>query len=191
MTTTPAASKEHLHLHDSTPSFFGLVRGEFFKILRQWTTWILLVLLLGVIILPYIIEFTVPNVKGNIQTDPLHFFYDILSVGLSIVRVFTGIYLLILAARVVGLEYQLGTIRVLLSRGVGRLQLLFAKLTTMAIIAIILLIVGILFNLLLTIMLVAGVAGNLNSLSSLTSQFWSDSGIYVLSILLNMGVSIL
>ena len=61
----------------------------------------------------------------------------------------------------------------------------------MAIIAIILMIVGILFNLLLTILLIAGVAGNLNSLSSLTSQFWSDSVIYVLSILLNMGVSIL
>ena len=191
MTTTPAASKEHLHLHDSTPSFFGLVRGEFFKILRQWTTWILLVLLLGVIILPYIIEFTVPNVKGNIQTDPLHFFYDILSVGLSIVRVFSGIYLLILAARVVGLEYQLGTIRVLLSRGVGRLQLLFAKLLTLAIIALVLLVIGLVLNYLLTTILVAGVTGNLNAYSALNSQFWLDAWTYVLTILLNMAVTIL
>ncbi len=191
MTTTPTASKEHLHLHDSTPSFFGLVRGEFFKILRQWTTWILLVLLLGVIILPYIIEFTVPNVKGNIQTDPLHFFYDILSVGLSIVRVFSGIYLLILAARVVGLEYQLGTIRVLLSRGVGRLQLLFAKLLTLAIIALVLLVIGLVLNYLLTTILVVGVTGNLNAYSALNSQFWSDAWTYVLTILLNMTVTIL
>jgi ABC-2 type transport system permease protein len=190
-TTTPAASQEHLHIHNATPSFFGLVRGEFFKVFRQWTTWILLVLLLGVIILPYIIEFTVPNVKTNIQTDSLHFFYNILSVGLSIVRVFTGMFLLIVAARVVGLEYQLGTIRVLLSRGVGRLQLLFAKILTVTIIALILLVIGLVLNYLLTLLLVAVVTGNLNAYSALNSQFWSDAWTYVLTILLNMAVTIL
>jgi ABC-2 type transport system permease protein len=188
-TTTP--SQDQLHIHNATPSFFGLVRGEFFKVIRQWTTWILLVLLLGVIILPYIIEFTAPNVKTNIQTDPLHFFYNILSIGLAIVRVFTGIYLLIIAARMVGLEYQLGTIRVLLSRGVGRLQLLFAKLLTVAIIALILLIIGLALNYLLTLILVAGVTGNLNAYSALNSQFWSDAWTYVQTILLNMAVTIL
>jgi ABC-2 type transport system permease protein len=190
-TTTPTASEEHLHLHNATPSFFGLVRGEFFKVMRQWTTWILLVLLLVVIILPYIIEFTAPNVKTNIQTDPLHFFYNILSIGLAILRVFSGIYLLIVAARMVGLEYQLGTIRVLLSRGVGRLQLLFAKLLTVAIIALILLVIGLALNYLLTLILVAGVTGNLNAYSALNSQFWSDAWAYVLTILLNMAVTIL
>lgn len=190
-TTTSTASQEHLHLHNATPSFFGLVRGEFFKVLRQWTTWILLVLLLGVIILPYIIEFTAPNVKTNIQTDPLHFFYDILSIGLAILRVFSGIYLLIIAARMVGLEYQLGTIRVLLSRGVGRLQLLFAKLLTVSIIALILLVIGLALNYLLTLILVAGVTGNLNAYSALNSQFWLDARTYVLTILLNMAVTIL
>jgi len=159
------------------------VRGEFFKVFRQWTTWILLVLLLGVIILPYIIEFTVPNVKTNIQTDSLHFFYNILSVGLSIVRVFTGMFLLIVAARVVGLEYQLGTIRVLLSRGVGRLQLLFAKILTVTIIALILLVIGLVLNYLLTLLLVAVVTGNLNAYSALNSQFWLDAWTFVLTIL--------
>ena len=190
-TTTTTISEEHVHIHNSTPSFIGLVRGEFFKVFRQWTTWILLVLLLGVIILPYIIEFTVPNVKTNIQTDSLHFFYNILSVGLSIVRVFTGIFLLVITARIVGLEYQLGTIRVLLSRGVGRLQLLFAKLLTVAIIALILLVIGLVLNYLLTLILVAGVTGNLNAYSALNSQFWSDAWTYVLTILLNMAVTIL
>jgi len=136
ITPTPI---EQIQLHNAKPSFFGMVRGEFFKIRRQWTNLIMLVLLLGVIVLPFIIEMTAPNVKTNIQTNPLHFFYNTLSVGLSILRVFTGIFLLILTARTVGLEYQLGTIRVLLSRGVGRLQLLFAKLFTVALIALILL----------------------------------------------------
>lgn len=191
MTTTPTASEAQLHLHDATPSFFGLVRGEFFKIMRQWTTWILLVLYLGVLILPYIIEFTAPNVKANIQTDSLGFFYNVLSIGLSIVRVFSGIYLLVLAARIVGLEYQLGTIRVLLSRGVGRLQLLFAKLLTVAIVALILLVIGLVLNYLMSLILVAGVTGNLNAYSALNSQFWSDAWTFVWTILLNMAVTIL
>jgi ABC-type transport system involved in multi-copper enzyme maturation permease subunit len=191
VTTTQSVPEEHLHLHDATPSFFGLVRGEFFKLFRQWVTWIMLVCYLGVIFLPYIIEFTAPDIKTNIQSDPLHFYYNELSIGLSIVRVFSGIYLLMLAARMVGLEYQLGTIRVLLSRGVGRLQLLFAKMLTVAIVALVLLIIGLALNYLMSLILVAGVTGNLNAYNALTGQFWSDAWTYVLTILLNMAVTIL
>ncbi len=188
ITPTPT---EQIRLQSAKPSFFGTVRGEFFKIARQWTNWIMLVLLLGVIVLPFIIEMTAPNVKTNIQTNPLHFYYNVLSISLSILRVFTGIFLLILAARTIGLEYQLGTIRVLLSRGVGRLQLLFAKLLAVVLIALGLLVFGLLLNYLLTVILVAGLTGNLNSFSALNAVFWSDARIYVLSIMLNMGVTIL
>ncbi len=188
ITPTPA---ERIQLHSAKPRFFGTVRGEFFKIGRQWTNWIMLVLLLGAIVLPFIIEMTAPNVKTNIQTNPLHFFYNVLSIGLSILRVFTGIFLLILTARVVGLEYQLGTIRVLLSRGVGRLQLLFAKLLAVVVIALLLLVFGLLLNYLLAVILVYGVTGNLNAFSALNSAFWSDARTYVLTILINMGVTIL
>ena len=188
ITPTPT---EQIQLHRAKPSFFGTVRGEFFKISRQWTNWIMLVLLLGVIVLPFVIEMTAPNVKTNIQTNPLHFYYNVLSISLSILRVFTGIFLLILTARVVGLEYQLGTIRVLLSRGVGRLQLLFAKLLAVAMIALGLLVLGLLLDYLFTVILVAGITGNLNAFSALNSAFWSDARIYVLSIMLNMGVTIL
>ncbi len=188
ITSAPA---ENIKLREARPSFFGLVRGEFLKVMRQWTTWILLVLLTGVTVLPYIVETVRPRFKADLASASLTVYYDQMSIGLSVLRVFTGFFLLIVTARMIGQEYQLGTIRVLLSRGVGRLQLLFAKLLTMAIIAVILLIIGTLVNLLLTVLLVAGIAGNLNSFSALTSQFWSDSGVYVLYVLLNMGVSIL
>ena len=181
----------NLKLRTAKPSFFGLVRGEFLKVMRQWTTWILLVMVIGVTVLPYLIETVRPHFKADIASTPLIAYYDQMGIGLSVLRVFTGFFLLIVTARMISQEYQLGTIRVLLSRGVGRLQLLFAKLFTLAIIALILLIVGVLVNLLLTILLIAGIAGNLNSFSALTSQFWSDSGIFVLYILLNMVVSIL
>jgi len=188
ITPTPT---QQIHLHSAKPSFFGTVRGEFFKIARQWTNWIMLVLLIGVIVLPFIIEMTAPNAKTNIQTNPLHFYYNLLSITLSILRVFTGIFLLILTARTIGLEYQLGTIRILLSRGVGRLQLLFAKLLAVALIALGLLVLGLLLNYLLTVILVVGLTGNLDSFNALNSVFWSDARIYVLSIMLNMGVTIL
>ena len=190
-TVITSANTGNLKLRTAKPSFFGLVRGEFLKVMRQWSTWILLALLVGATILPYIIETVRPRFLTDIQSTPLTVYYDQMGIGLSVLRVFTGFFLLIITARMISQEYQLGTIRVLLSRGVGRLQLLFAKLLTMMIIALILLIVGVLLNLLLTIILIAGIAGNLNSFSALTSQFWSDSGIFVLYVLLNMGVSIL
>ena len=190
-TRTTVSAAEFKRLREAKPSFFGLVRGEFFKVMRQWTTWILLILLVGVMILPYVIEFYAPKLEADITSAPLDFFYGQLATGLSVVRVFTGFFLLIMTARLIVQEYQLGTIRVLLGRGVGRLQLLFAKLVTMAIIGVILLIIGIALNFLLTVIQVAGVSGNLNAFSHLTSQFWSDAGAYTLYILLNMGVSIL
>lgn len=189
--TTTATQTDALRLQHAHPSFFGLVRGEFLKIMRQWTTWILLILLLGITVLPYLIETVRPAFKADITGAPLTYLYDQLGIGLSVLRVFTGFFLLIVTARLVAQEYQLGTIRILLSRGVGRLQLLFAKLLTMVIIAIVLLVIGTLLNLLLTVLLTVGVTGNLNAFNAATSQFWSDAGLYVLYVLLNMGVSIL
>jgi len=155
ITSAPA---ENIKLRAARPSFFGLVRGEFLKVMRQWTTWILLVLLTGVTVLPYLVETVRPRFKADLANASLTVYYDQMAIGLSVLRVFTGFFLLIVTARMIGQEYQLGTIRVLLSRGVGRLQLLFAKLLTMAIIAVILLIVGTLVNLLVTVLLVSGIA---------------------------------
>src|SRR5712691_9509406 len=140
MTSAPA---EQMKMHSATPSFFGIVRGEFFKIMRQRLNWILLVLLGGAVTLPYLIEFTVPRLKTDLTSSAssqLDFFYAGMEINLAILRVFIGIFLLILTARVIGLEYQLGTIRVLLGRGVGRLQLLLAKLLAVVIVALTLLI---------------------------------------------------
>jgi len=188
---TTASSTDALLLQHAHPSFFGLVRGEFMKIMRQWTTWILLIVMVGATVLPYLVETARPAFKARITGAPLVFLYDQLGIGMSVLRIFTGFFLLIVTARLIAQEYQLGTIRILLSRGVGRLQLLFAKLLTMAIIAVILLVIGTLLNLLLTVILTAGIAGNLNAFNAATSQFWSDAGLYVLYVLINMGVSIL
>src|SRR5207245_11210052 len=123
-----------------------IVKCEDFNISDQLKIWILLVLLLWTIILPYIIVSTAPNIIDNLRTAPLNFFDNEMEIDLSVLRIFIGIFLLVLTARVIGLEYQLGTIRVLLSRGVGRLQLLSAKLLTIVIVALTLFIAGILLD---------------------------------------------
>ncbi len=182
---------EQVRLHSATPSFFGILRSEFFKITRQWITWVMAVLLLGLIIMPYIIMFTVPDVGSTLNQHPLAFFYNRVTGNLTLFRVFTGIFLLVLTANVIGLEYQLGTIRILLARGVGRLQLLATKLLAVALVAIILLVVGLLLNAILLCVGISAVTGNLNALQSLTPTFWSDMQVYVLTIALSMGVTIL
>src|SRR5437764_14106846 len=103
-TSITTAQAKQIQLHTARPSFFGLVRGEFFKAMRQWTTWIMLVMLLGVIVLPYLILGNAPNAATRITSDPLNYFYDVLSTGVWIVRVFTCFFLLILTARMIGLE---------------------------------------------------------------------------------------
>ncbi len=173
------------------PSFFGTLRGELFKIRKQWTTWIMLVLLAGIIALPYIVESTVPRIKTGLLHTPLHLFYTVVQADLAVLRVFIGIFLLILTARVFGQEYQLGTIRILLARGLGRLQLLGAKLLAVVIVALLVLVAGLLLNTILTCIFVLALAGNLHAFNSLTSTFWSDTGIYLLTVMISMGVTIL
>src|SRR5206468_10638113 len=180
-----------MRLHTSKPSFFGILGGELFKISRQWIVWVMLVLLAGVIALPYIITLTVPDVKDVINHTPLLFLTNRMTQNLAVLRVFIGIFLLVLTACVIGLEYQLGTIRVLLSRGVGRLQLLTAKLTAIVIIALVVLAVAILYNVLLMSGLLLIMVGNLNAYNAITADFWTQAQQYVLTVLTSMGVTIL
>jgi energy-coupling factor transporter ATP-binding protein EcfA2 len=84
---------------------------------------------LGLIVAPFIILFTVSDVGTFLHQAPLKFFYSRVPANLTLLRVFSGIFLLILTANVIGVEYQLGTIRILLARGVGRVQLLLSKVT--------------------------------------------------------------
>ncbi len=177
-----------LSSNTTRPNFWGLVGGELFKLTRQWTTWILLVALAGIIVLPYVFVFITPTIVD--QKNLVHSFYDILGTGLSILRIFSGFFLLILVPRVIGLEYQLGTIRILLARGVGRLQLLFAKLTAVSLVALVLFVGGTLLVSFMTL-LVASAHSDVGALQTFPAQFWADSWTFLLTILANMAVTIL
>jgi ABC-2 type transport system permease protein len=189
---TPSTTVERTQrLRAAKPSFFGLVGGELFKIRHQWATWIMLIVLVGIMFLPYLVGLFVPSIPDSLANHPLEFLTRWASVNLGLFRAVSGILLLILTARVIGLEYNLGTIRILLGRGVGRVQLLLAKLTAIAACALITLLLGLALNVLLHIGMVGVRAGNLTAFNALDSTYWHNVGIYVLTILLNMGVTIL
>src|SRR5262249_42193714 len=114
------------------PSFLGILRGEIFKVSRQRATWVMAAILVAILIFPSFILTTVRSVFLAEQSHaaPLQFLYTLMGNNLLVLRVFSGPFLIVVTARLIGMEYSSGTIRVLLARGVGRLQLVTAKLLT-------------------------------------------------------------
>lgn len=189
--TTSATAAYTGSLHTSKPSFFGLMRGELFKTSRQWSTWIMLVLFMGPICLAYLIMFVDISLKEIIAAPHAEYFYSRVAAGLALIRIFGGMVIAIITARVIGQEYSQGTIRIVLARGVGRVQLLLAKLSAIAVWAILITIIGLVLNLLWALLQIQIVSGNLDAFTSLSSTAWRDLGTNVLTILISMGATIL
>ncbi len=191
MSTITTSAHPEAQLRSSTPNFLGIMRGELFKIFHMWLTWIMLVLLLGATTLPYLFLAATPSRRETLVKTPLIFLYDQMNVSLSISRIFIGFFLIILTAYVIGQEFQFGTVRILLARGLGRVQLLLAKLCTILLVALALIVFSILLHVLLAYGVIAFLAGNLNALNALTPMFWSNTWLYILTVLISMGVTIL
>jgi ABC-type transport system involved in multi-copper enzyme maturation permease subunit len=157
----------------------------------MWLTWIMLVVLLVGLTGPFLITATSPYNKIRVTNTPLHLMYDEVNLNLLDFRALVGIFLIILTSYAIGQEFHNGTIRILLSRGLGRLQLLLAKLVCIVAIALVLFVIGVIADSLLVLALLLALAGNLNALHTLTPVFWSDTGIHLLTVLISMGVTIL
>ena len=107
-----------------------------------------------------LLQGSTPYLNVMIQQTPLLFCYDAMGSSLSIFRMLSGILLLILTSFVIGREYQYGTIHLLLGRGVGHLQLLFAKLAFMTLIALVLLVAFALLTAIFLGILMLALVGN-------------------------------
>lgn len=193
MSTIIASNEiERTKLHASRPSFFGIVHGELFKMAHRRSTWIPMILLFALLFAGNLIRLMNKSfLEATIARVPLAFLYAQMENGLATIRIFDGLYLLMFVAYVIGLEYQLGTIRILLARGVGKLMLLAAKVTSIVIVALLVLLVSILLTTLANIVILLSVAGSLQALNAINAQFWSDTGLYIVTILINTGVTIL
>lgn len=173
------------------PSFWGLIRGEWLKLSRMWTFWIMVGLMFGGFTLFAIILGQSGGLADSINHNPLQGLYIASQAPLFLIRVFWGMMVIVLTARLIGMEYSNGTVRVILARGVGRLQLLSAQLSLMSIVAVVGGVIYFAYGALLELIVIRAVASNLNLFNAATATFWSDTRVYALSVLISLGVSIL
>jgi len=122
------------------PSLANALSAELLKLRRQRSTWVLGGL--GVVALALVL--LVGSTSNSVHVGLLHHSGSELDQWLGVLEgVFAagaGIALLILGSRLMGMEFGLGTMRVVLARGTGRGTLLGAKLLAMAVLALVFLI---------------------------------------------------
>src|SRR5262249_56981851 len=75
---------------------------------------------------------TADNIRQTLEKTPSSFMFSMYDAYLAIFDVGSGIFLLVVSARLVGMEYSGGTIRVLLAPGAGRRPPLPPHLTALA-----------------------------------------------------------
>ena len=173
------------------PSFFGAVNGERLKLTRQLSFWLSLggaTLLLAVIVLAIS---GAQNLKPMLLSDPTLWAYDKLETFGTVFQIGSGIFLLIFGARLIGMEYSYGTVRILYARGTGRLHLLLAKFLTLAVVGV-LLFIGyvVLVGAILGLMIVA-LSGSLDPVHHISAAFWQDFGRWAIVQGISMGVALL
>ncbi len=173
------------------PSFAGLVRGELLKSSRQATTWLFVVVMFGGVGFSMLAVLGAGNIRTEWQAVPTETAYTMLDVFSTVLAIGTGIVLLGLTARTIGQEYQSGTIRILLARGAGRLQLLFAKLATVSVWAVAVLAVGLALYLAFLFLTLQAWDGGTGRLGALPAGFWADLRLRVLDLLISEASCIL
>ncbi|HLV99486.1 MAG TPA: ABC transporter permease [Ktedonobacterales bacterium] len=174
------------------PRFWGLTRGELFKIMHQRMNWVMLPILAFLCSVRWLVlPLGRGDIKSQIAAQPYDALHTLMADNLGVYRVFVGFFLIILTARAIGLDFQQGTIRIILARGVGRLQLLFAKVLALVGVALAVTVGVLLLNLVLGLAFISGIEGNLNALSAINSTFWADTGSYLLTVFISMGVTML
>src|SRR5258708_1633195 len=114
------------------------------------------------------------NIQDQLKTDPTGWAYGARDIFGTIYQIGSGIFLLIVGSRLFAMEYSSGTIRIIYARGTGRLQLLLAKMVTLAIIAVALLAGYLVVAGGILTLLVNAWTGGLPPLHHLPNDFWQD-----------------
>jgi len=173
------------------PSFFGAVRAEAIKVSHQLSFWLMLVagfVLLGITVAAFS---TIGNLPDTARTDPSGFARQMFDVYGTIFQIGSGIVLLIVGSRLIAMEYSSGTVRIAYARGIGRLQLLLAKMVLLAIIGVGLLVGWLLVAGSIVAALYANWTGGLAGLDKLDTGLQQDFGYWLLAQGISMGVVIL
>jgi ABC-type transport system involved in multi-copper enzyme maturation permease subunit len=161
-----------------------LLRSEVFRLRRRWmTTVLLLVVVLGVAavyIILWLVYINASPVEQLDQADELSV-RAVPDIGMDVVNFLGSIVTVILAASIIGTEFGWGTIRALLPRARSRIELITAKLITLALFDVLIVLAGF-----VTATIFSSVIANVEGLdTSLSSEFWGDA---IQSIAINLFV---
>jgi ABC-2 type transport system permease protein len=172
------------------PRFMGTVRGEVIKVSRQLSFWLMMVAGLVVIGVITLAVTSSQGIQTQLTSDPTGWAYGALDVFGTVFQIGSGIFLLIVGSRLIGMEYS-GTIRILYARGTGRLHLLLAKMLTLAVIGVIALAAYALVVGAIIALLISSWTGGLDPVQHISTAFWSDLGRWALVQGMSMGIAIL
>jgi ABC-type transport system involved in multi-copper enzyme maturation permease subunit len=168
---------------------FGLLRAELVKITHLRITWVMMALYALAIIILQLIWAAGQSTAHQLRDDAFGTMLLFMEGDLSALRVFSGIFILVLAAHVIGLEYQHGTIHIVLGRGVSRLRWLGAKALALGLTALAFLALGLAIEVTLGAVVNRTLGGS-QVFSRLPVEYWRDMGIYLLCVLISMGVTL-
>jgi ABC-type transport system involved in multi-copper enzyme maturation permease subunit len=188
--TTPAAAPAGFHPR-RRPSFAGAVRSELLKIRRQAMTWILVAFMVLVSAIAVATFAASDDARRLLASNPLGLYFDYLSAIEGAFNTLSGISLLLLGSRLVSMEYGSGTIRIVLARGTGRLQLLAAQYLALAIAGLLLLVAFAAVSAGALYVIVVAWHGSFAPITTLPSVAWTDTWLNVLISLTSMAVCIL
>lgn len=170
----------------------GALRSELLKLWRQRLTWMLLVLVALITGVAMGLTFIGgSNTRTNLLHHPLAFYFTYLAACQTVFCSAGGIFLLVLSARLVGMEYSSGAIRIVLGRGTSRLGLLVAQLGALLVAGLLLLAAFTVFSALVIGGALLAWGGRLSSLTSLPHAAWTDTGICGAVALVSIGICIL
>jgi ABC-type transport system involved in multi-copper enzyme maturation permease subunit len=159
------------------------------KLRRQRATWVMLGLGVALFLILIAAMTSAPDIKTNLERFPGPWYNQLLNIFTSVFDAGAGIFLLIASARLVAMEYSGGTIRIILGRGTGRLQLLTAKLVTLALAGLLLLVGFLVVSAIAVYLIVSAWEGSFTSVATLP-DFWHYLGIEIgvacVSILVNI-----
>jgi ABC-2 type transport system permease protein len=190
-TTETVAPRRVDQARAARPSFGGAVRGELGKLRRQRAT---LVMLAGGGVLYAVLAALILS-SGDARTAfahaPAAFVAQWLDMQLALFDTGSGIFLLLVSARLVGMEYSAGTVRILLARGLGRIPLLGAKLVALAVAGLGLLLAFAAASAVALVLAAVAWQGSSRTLTQLPGQTWHQLWLSCLIALLSMAVSVL
>lgn len=180
------------------PTFTSLLQAELFKITRQrgiWISAIVIAVVFALFSLEYYFVLRAFSARlGDGSEAPLGVVpYSLITGLLDSVRGFAGIFATFVTVFAIALEYQQGTIRVLLARGVGRLRLLGAKLlasliTSLAMLVVLLVLAFLMGNFDIS----AGLSGqSVGAATQLPDFFWSDTLGYIGTVAISVAATVL